>query len=104
MPQTDGALRDLTLATLRCFLAVAVEGSYTRAAVRLGVSQGTVSSGVRAVEDSVGGELVRRTTRQVALTPLGYEFANQALVAVNDLDLAVESARRRADTEPTVAQ
>jgi DNA-binding transcriptional LysR family regulator len=63
---------------LRSFVAVAETLSFTRAAERLGVRQGTVSQHVRKLEQSVDRTLFARDTHTVALTADGeamVEFA-----------------------------
>jgi len=56
---------------LEIFAAVADEASFTRAARRLFAAQSTVSSAVRALETELGTSLFERSTRSVALTPVG---------------------------------
>ncbi|MBB3063812.1 LysR substrate-binding domain-containing protein [Limibacillus halophilus] len=56
---------------LRSFHAVAEEGSFTKAADRLGVSQPTLSEQVRALEQRYGVRLFERVGRGVDLTDLG---------------------------------
>ncbi|MGJ4893653.1 LysR family transcriptional regulator [Bradyrhizobium oligotrophicum] len=53
------------------FLAVAREGSFTRAAARLGVSQSALSHALRNLEARLGVRLLARTTRSVAPTAAG---------------------------------
>ncbi|QFU01144.1 HTH-type transcriptional activator CmpR [Halomonas sp. THAF5a] len=61
----------LSHAQLRAFHAVAVHGSFTRAAERLCLSQPAVSDQVRKLEERFGVSLLRRSRRTVALTDLG---------------------------------
>src|SRR5215207_5366963 len=56
---------------LIAFITVAREGSFTRAAVRLGVSQPALSQAMRALEERLGLRLLMRTTRSVAPTEAG---------------------------------
>ncbi|UDL91022.1 LysR family transcriptional regulator [Mesorhizobium sp. PAMC28654] len=56
---------------LTAFLAVAREGSFTRAAAKLGVSQSALSHTVRALEERLGLRLLTRTTRSVSPTEAG---------------------------------
>ena len=56
---------------LRAFHAVAVEGSFTRAAARLGVTQPTLSAQVKSLEQRSGAALFDRLGRRIALTDLG---------------------------------
>ncbi len=69
---------------LRSFVTVAQEGSFTRAATRLHLTQSAVSAHLRRLEEQAGTPLVTRTTRSLALTPdgevlLGYARAILAL-------------------------
>lgn len=56
---------------LQAFLVVAREGSFTRAAAQLGVSQSALSHAMRALEARLGFRLLTRTTRSVAPTEAG---------------------------------
>lgn len=58
-------------AQLRAFHAVATEGSFTAAARRLGVTQPTISSQVKALEDAYGVRLFERLGRGVLPTETG---------------------------------
>jgi DNA-binding transcriptional LysR family regulator len=61
----------MELRQLRTLVAVADEGTFTDAAVALGVSQAAVSRTIAALESALGTRLVRRTTRHAVLTPAG---------------------------------
>src|SRR3954447_26191099 len=63
-------IRD-NVSDLLAFIAVAREGSFTRAAVRLGVSQPALSHRLRTLEQRLGLRLLNRTTRSVAPTEAG---------------------------------
>lgn len=56
---------------LKAFHAVATEGSFTKAAERLRVSQPTLSGHVKALEESYGVSLFDRSGRNVAITEFG---------------------------------
>ncbi len=56
---------------LRYFLAVAQEGSVSRAARKLRVTQPTVSEQVRALQEALGEKLLRREGRGVVVTEAG---------------------------------
>ena len=56
---------------LLAFIAVAREGSFTRAAAQLGVSQSALSHTIRGLEARLGIRLLTRTTRSVAPTEAG---------------------------------
>lgn len=59
-------LNDLT-----AFVMVAREGSFTRAAAQMRVSQSALSQTIRALEERLGLRLLTRTTRRVAPTDAG---------------------------------
>jgi len=59
------------ISDLIAFIAVAREGSFTRAAAKLGVSQSALSHTMRALEARMGVRLLSRTTRSVAPTAAG---------------------------------
>lgn len=65
-------------ALLRTFLVVAETHSFTHAAMRLGISQPTVSQHVSKLEKAAGRMLVARDTREVALTDNGDAMAGFA--------------------------
>lgn len=56
---------------LVAFVAVAREGSFTKAAARLGVSQSALSHKMREMEERLGIRLLTRTTRSVSPTDAG---------------------------------
>lgn len=66
-------MTDLELRHLTTFTAIVEEGSFGRAATRLGYTQSTVSQHVAGLERAVGGRVFDRPggPRRVELTPLG---------------------------------
>ncbi|MDH4870180.1 LysR substrate-binding domain-containing protein [Pseudomonas sp. BN515] len=65
----------MNLFQLRAFDAVVREGSFTRAAERLCISQPAVTGHVKALEEHYQVQLLRRTARQVEPTELGRRLA-----------------------------
>ncbi len=81
------------LKQIRSFLVVVEHRSFTRASRVLRVGQATVSNHVSALEETLGVELIWRTSREFALTPQGElfrEFCERHLEALESLrrDLA----------------
>jgi len=68
----------MRLTQLRSFYAVARMGSFTKAAEHLHVSQPTITTQVRFLEDSYKVELFHRHGRRVQLTPLGEQLMQLA--------------------------
>jgi DNA-binding transcriptional LysR family regulator len=60
-----------TLSDITAFVHVAREGSFTKAAGKLGLSQSAISQIVKKLEDRLGVQLLVRTTRSVAPTEIG---------------------------------
>lgn len=81
---------------LRCFLAVTEEGSFARAADRLGMTHSALSATIRAAEAAIGVDLFHRTTRRVELTPAAADFLPVARVLIRDFDTAIDDLRGRA--------
>ncbi len=76
---------------LQAFVAVVEAGSFTGAAERLGAAKSAVSRRVSALEERLGVQLLRRTTRTQNLTETGRSFYAHSARILADLDEA-ESA------------
>ncbi|WP_158711411.1 LysR family transcriptional regulator [Streptomyces xylophagus] len=85
----------MNLRQMECFLAVADELHFRRAADRLRLAPPSVSEAVAGLERSLGGRLVERTSRRVRLTPFGAEFAAAIRQPIEALHQAHRSARLR---------
>jgi DNA-binding transcriptional LysR family regulator len=81
-------LRD-ELTVLAAFAVVADERSFTRAAVKLGVSRSAVSHSIRTLEERLGLRLLARTTRTVAPTEAGERLLAQMRPALHDIQAAL---------------
>ena len=64
----------MELRQIDCFLAVATDLHFGKAAERLSLAQSSVSEAINSLEKEVGGQLFVRTSRRVQLTPLGEKF------------------------------
>lgn len=85
----------MTPRQLRAFVAVAQTLNFARASERLHLSQPALSLAIKALEDSLGGRLLARTTRQVRLTAEGAVMFPQALQLLADWDNARERLHQR---------
>ncbi|MEP1934242.1 MAG: LysR family transcriptional regulator [Roseibium sp.] len=79
--------------TIRAFIAVAQEGSFTGAGRRLGISTKLVSKYVQQLETLLQTQLFNRTTRSVSLTDVGAAYLERSrpiLEQMDDLDSLVK--------------
>ena len=76
---------------MQTFVAVVEAGSFTAAAARLDTAKSAVSRRVSALEERLGVQLLRRTTRRLSLTDSGQSFYERSARILADLDEA-ESA------------
>ena len=79
---------DLELRHLRCLVAIVDSGSFTDAAIELGISQAAVSRNLIALERVLGVRLLHRTSRSVTPTTAGVHAlaqARQVLAAADNL-------------------
>jgi DNA-binding transcriptional LysR family regulator len=94
----------MELRQLRAFVAVAEDGTFTRAAERLGVVQPAVSQAVSRLEAELGLVLVERTSRRVALTGAGAAFLPEARGVLARLERAERAAADLAAGETGVVR
>lgn len=78
-------------------LAVVEEGSFTRAAQRLSVSQPALSHQIRALERTVGHPLLERLPDAVRLTPMGRAYLPHAVAALHSVEEARHIGRGGSD-------
>ena len=76
---------DLDLNQTRMFVEVVRAGSFAAAARRLGIPKSTVSARIQALEARLGAQLLRRSTRQLALTLEGEAYFDAVAGAVDRL-------------------
>lgn len=84
-----------TLKQIRAFVAVARSNSFAEAAAQIHLSQPALSIAIKTLEESVGGQLLTRTTRAFALTPEGEDFLPTAKRLLGDWDDALEDLQNR---------
>jgi DNA-binding transcriptional LysR family regulator len=83
------------LRLLRYFVAVADEGTVTRAAERLHLSQPALSAAVKQLEGQLGVELLDRVGRGVALTPAGELLARRGRALIETAEAMVAEVQSR---------
>lgn len=72
---------------LQAFVAIAREGSFTRAAAQLGVSQSALSHTMRSLEERLGVRLLTRTTRSVSATEAGQRLFDSMAPRFEEIEL-----------------
>jgi LysR family transcriptional regulator, hydrogen peroxide-inducible genes activator len=89
----------MNLRDLQYLVALADHQHFGRAAAASFVSQPTLSTQVKKLEDELGVALVERAPRRVMLTPVGREIAERARRILGDVAEMKETARRTRDPE-----
>jgi DNA-binding transcriptional LysR family regulator len=79
---------------LRCFVAVAEELHFGRAAARLNMTQPPLSRQIQVLEHIIDAPLLARTSRSVRLTPAGRSFLPEAKRILKLAETASQVARR----------
>ncbi|MFD8761109.1 LysR family transcriptional regulator [Streptomyces mirabilis] len=88
---------NVELRQLRCLVAIVDEGTFTDAAIALGVSQAAVSRTLASLECVLGVRLLRRTSREVAPTATGLRVLAHARRVLGEVaDLVQEATSGRA--------
>ncbi|WP_201841178.1 LysR family transcriptional regulator [Microvirga zambiensis] len=81
---------------IAAFVAAVEGGSLSEAARRLRLSKSVISERLAELERSLGGPLLRRTTRKLALTEDGTAFLDRARHIIREIDeAAADMAQRR---------
>lgn len=89
----------MNLRDLRYLVALADQRHFGKAAAACFVSQPTLSTQIRKLEEELGVALVERAPRKVMLTPVGQEVADRARRIVAEVEQMREVARRSQDPE-----
>lgn len=83
------------LEIMRAFAAVAAQRSFTLGARRLGISAKLASKYVARLEESLGVQLLHRTTRSVTLTETGLSYLHAAAPLLEEFDALEDLVRQR---------
>lgn len=92
-------METMEIRVLRCFVAVAEELLFGRAAERLQMAQPPLSHAIQQPERRLGVMLLRRDRRGVAMTAAGEVLLEEARVALETVAGAVRRTRRAAEPE-----
>ncbi|MDH3644219.1 MAG: LysR substrate-binding domain-containing protein, partial [Gammaproteobacteria bacterium] len=87
----------MNLRDLRYLVAVAEHRHFGRAAEASFVSQPTLSTQIKKLEEELGVTLIERTNRQVMLTPLGENIVEQAHKVLREVGELVHMAEEHRD-------
>lgn len=83
---------DVELRQLRFLVAIVDTGTFTDAAIELGVSQAAVSRTLASLETALGVRLLRRTSREVVPTAVGVQVLARARRLLSEADDLVREA------------
>ena len=89
----------MNLRDLQYLVALAEHKHFGRAAAASFVSQPTLSTQIRKLEEELGVALVERAPRKVLLTDVGRDIARRARDVLNEVDQIKATARRTLDPE-----
>jgi DNA-binding transcriptional LysR family regulator len=95
-PFTDSVfdLGQINLRLLHYFRVVAEELSFSKAAVRLNMSQPPLSLHIKELEHLLGTPLFLRTTRSVSLTPAGAALMREAGLMLDSINRSLHQVRK----------
>jgi LysR family transcriptional regulator, hydrogen peroxide-inducible genes activator len=87
----------MTLQELRYIVALADAGHFGKAAEACYISQSTLSTQIKKLEDFLGVALFDRSLKQVSLTPVGREIVSSARLILDEANRIRELARQTGD-------
>lgn len=82
-----------TLRQLQFLTALRAQGSFVAAAEEVGVTQPTLSAGIKELEAAIGATLVERGRAGAVLTPAGEEAAERAATALSEVEELVRAVQ-----------
>jgi LysR family hydrogen peroxide-inducible transcriptional activator len=84
----------MNLRALQYFVKLADLRHFSKAAEACFVSQPTLSTQIKKLEEELGVQLVERSPKNIMLTPVGEEIADRARLVLSDIDQIRAVARR----------
>ncbi|PPC76551.1 LysR family transcriptional regulator [Pokkaliibacter plantistimulans] len=88
----------MTLRQIRYFIAIAETGSISAAAAAVHISQSTLTTALKQLEDDLGAVLFSRHAKGMQLTHQGHQFLRQAHLILASVDNARRSLRQSTDS------
>lgn len=85
---------------LQCFLAVAENLNFARAAEEIHITQPAVTHQINSLENELNVKLLKRTTRSVSLTADGIRFLSDAKKILTDMNMAAVHLQHKEEIEP----
>ncbi|AEE26526.1 LysR family transcriptional regulator [Francisella hispaniensis] len=82
---------------IHCFIHVAEQQSFTKAADMLGIAKSNLSQNIKDLENHLKVQLLYRSTRHVRLTEIGHDYYKKCKKAIQDLDIATELASQESN-------
>lgn len=89
----------MNIRALQYFVKLAEMKHFSNAADACFVSQPTLSTQIRKLEEELGVSLVERAPRKIMLTPIGEDIAHRARHILRDIEHVKDAARRSKDPE-----
>ena len=78
---------------LSYLIAIEDHGSFVKAAEECGITQSTLSAGIKELENILGQQLIIRGRKRANLTPFGIEVADQARQIIDETDQIVSRSK-----------
>jgi len=82
-----------TLKNLKYLIALKITNHFSKAASQCFVSPSTFSAGISKLEQDLQVQLVERDNKHVLFTPIGNRIVNQAISAIAEINILVETAK-----------
>jgi DNA-binding transcriptional LysR family regulator len=80
----------VTLRQLQYVIAVAEEGSFSKAAETVHAEQSTVSQQIKTLEDRLGIEIFNRKSTPISITPEGEEVVKKAVYIITKVEELIQ--------------
>lgn len=90
---------EIPLVAIRAFVTIGRQGSFTRAAAALGVTQSAVSRHVATLEKAAGTALFERRGATIALTPAGSQYYDAVKDSMATIELATQQMFQREESQ-----